>query len=656
MKTNVLKVILLFLSGCFAYTAEAQFPSVYDLRSLGQVSPVKDQGSCGSCWAFATIAAIESNWLKNGHSLTVLSEDNLIDCHGFDEAPCFGGSYYMSSALLSRHGGAFSLADDPYTPSVGNCPWSQPFPPSPVLLAEEIRWIPPVQNDIKQALTDHGAVATSMFFNMTSYNSSTFKYYDALIDATDSLYPHCVAIVGWNDTMSFAGAPANGGWIIKDSYGTSWAQNGYFFVSYYDAGILSDNVVFPALLQFPAPPDHVHAYYHDAFGWVDNYGWGTNIGYALVKYTLAPSGGVICGQQIKRIGTYAVEAGTTINIDLYRTKTGNTLGGLFASASLTCPQKGFYTLPFSLATDTLGSEIYIKIKYTCPAGTLKPLPVEIYEAGHTSGISLSSNACWFSTDNLSWNLIGQGTPYSFDLCVKMYTEDAPRAVMGVIQDTACLNHQVMLTDMSPMPRDSMQWLVNGVYHCSMPACPYACATAGDVRIDLVTYLGSNTDTATAFIHVVNADTALNVWNSVITSLASGVNYQWLDCDSGWMPISGETGQVYTAQQDGSYAVMITGWHCCDTSSCVSIFNAGTGDTEPLPVCSILPNPSDGRFFLHLTEAAQLEVFSINGTQLLKIDFAAGKHYLDLKETGAGICILRVTTVSSAEIRKLIIRK
>jgi len=73
-------------------------PSSYDLRSLGRVTPVKDQGGCGSCWAFATMGSLES-WLLTSSAVSWnLSENNLKECHDFAYGPCEGGDRFMSTA------------------------------------------------------------------------------------------------------------------------------------------------------------------------------------------------------------------------------------------------------------------------------------------------------------------------------------------------------------------------------------------------------------------------------------------------------------------------------------------------------------------------------------------------------------------------------
>lgn len=538
--------------------------TVYDLRTFGYVTPVKNQQSCGSCWAFAAIAAIESNWLKTSFGNYSLSEDNLIDCHMFDEAPCAGGNLYMVNALLSRHGGTLLSYIDPYTPSLSNCPMQSTFPPTPPAYTEEIRFLPKNITAVKQALQNYGVIATTMFFNPANYNSSNFKYYDNQIDAADLAYPHGVSIAGWNDTMTFQNAPSLGGWIIKDSYGTTWAQSGYFYVSYHDAGILSETAFFPSKEYIPLAVNKSNVYYYDQFGWVDNFGFNNNIAYALVKYNIVPYNGVVSAQQIKRIGTYAVQDNSNITFELYRNFNSGILSGLIATKNLFCSYKGFYTANLDLPSDSVGSVIYIKVTYQAPAGTLLPIPVEKYEANHTSAVSLSSGCCWVSSNGSTWLPSGQGTTYSHDLCIKMYTEDAPLARISASAVSCCQMEMLQFTDISPAPKDSIRWLLNGVFQGNMPVFNHVFSNPGQYYLQLVAFSGNNNDTASKSIDVFQNPGVPQISLSQDTLISSSAAfYQWYD-NAGIIP--GANLYYYVPLQNGSYRVEITDLNGCHNIS------------------------------------------------------------------------------------------
>ena len=610
----IIIIALLFL--CKA-NIHAQLPQVYDLRVQNLISPVKDQGNCGSCWAFATIAAIESNWLKKGFSLQVLSEDNLLDCHGFDESPCFGGSFYMSHALLSRYGGPLRDSDDPYTPFVSNCTNNLPSPPIPPAFVEEIRFLPKDNQIIKQAIFDNGALATAMFFNPANFDSNTFKYYDSSLDANDSLYPHCVTLAGWNDNMTFPGAPGAGGWIIKDSYGTSWADNGYFYVSYHDAGILSETVYFPGRQEKPASPIKPIVYYHDKLGWVDNFGFNSHVAYGLVKYTLSPTFGAIINQQIKRIGTYAVEDNTNITIEIYKSFESGVLSDFVASGSVYCPYKGFYTIPFNLGTELLGQEFFVKGKYVGPASASSPIPIEIFEPQHTTGITLSSNSCYVSSDGNNWVVTGQGSALSFDLCIKMYAVDAPLAQIQSSDDSFCEADFAAFFDAStPAISDSVQWFFNEIYQGSQPVLNIHLTSPGTHEVKLVAHLSGVSDTTKKEIQVNPLPFVPTITQSGDTLYSSSANsYQWYDS---YGPLSGETNNYFVPQQSGQYYVGVSNEFQCTSFSDFFDFELNTSVDFFSVELVVFPNPFNNEIIVSSGKFGYIDriiIYDVYGKQV-----------------------------------------
>ena len=88
-------------------------PDAYDWRDYGRVSPVKNQGSCGSCWAFATVANLEGLYAANKGVIKTFSEQMLVDCDTSDSG-CNGGLMQYSFTWLKKNGGIMYEADYPY--------------------------------------------------------------------------------------------------------------------------------------------------------------------------------------------------------------------------------------------------------------------------------------------------------------------------------------------------------------------------------------------------------------------------------------------------------------------------------------------------------------------------------------------------------------
>ncbi len=656
---SFLSILFLFLMWV---NSSAQFPGSYDLRSYGYVTSVKDQGSCGACWAFATCAAIESSYLVQGGSTIDLSEDNLNDCHSFNEAPCTGGSFYMAQALMSMHQGIYSEAQDPYTPSTVNCILGGPFPPSPWGFVEEIRFLPGNVNDIKQALMTYGAVATTMFMNYndpTVWDGVNFKYYDASISSTDSAYAHSVTIVGWDDSYTFPGAPGNGGWIIKDSYGTSWANSGYFYCSYFDSGILCENAVFPTIRNLPGSGNTPVVYAYDELGWVDNYGFGTTTGYAAAKFTITPFAGIGLPQKIMRVGAYAVDTSITINIKLYRSFNGTSFSDLIDEKTISSTQyAGFYTADLNLKTDTILSEIYVVAEYISSGGNNNPIPIEISETGHTSNNFTPSNGtCWISANGSTWTQVGNGTSFVFDPCIKMYTEMSVYAdISADVGNQACVGTMVNLTDASIGTADSSVWIIDGVPYWNMPVMNHMLATPGNTNIQLIEYFGDHTDTANYAIMVYDYP-AINVtqsWNTLIAT-QSGANYQWLDCDNNYAVIPGETGQNFTPTVDGNYAVEINLNGCIDTSSCTNVI-IGIEENEFGSKIAVFPNPTRNFVEVELNNSCaklhvrvltalgvEIQISEILNTAKFRIDLPEipGVYFVEIANENGEKAVLKV---------------
>lgn len=98
-------------------------PDSYEWASTGMVSPVKNQGSCGSCWTFSTVGALESHWniLGKGRN-TTFSEQQLLDCAGdFDNHGCNGGLPSHAFEYIRHAGGIESDLTYPYTAKDGSC-------------------------------------------------------------------------------------------------------------------------------------------------------------------------------------------------------------------------------------------------------------------------------------------------------------------------------------------------------------------------------------------------------------------------------------------------------------------------------------------------------------------------------------------------------
>lgn len=390
----------------------AELPSVYDPTKMSTIlTPVKNQGGCGDCWAFGTIGSVEATWKKSGYGVYDLSENNLNNKHGFMGEPCAGGNAGMSTAYFTRGSGPVLESQDP---SGDN---GQPSPSGfipPAALIDCAYNLPDVnsvtnqtelRNFIKQFIYENGPVSTCILQSDAYYNSSKCTYY-----CTEKGINHLVLIVGWNDGKVTDGG--TGAWIVKNSWGYNWGANGYYFVSYNDKSILQGVNYWPTRLEYTGGEK---LYMYDKLGMISSMGFGSHTAYGLVKFTADEH------QYITKVATYVAAGNSAVSFEIYNTfldaaKSQNLVMKL---GEQSCPYAGYYTFdlprPLKIAT---GTDFYIKAKYTATE-TDYPLPIECFMDTYSDPV-IETGKCWTSGDNLSWGRIGADKSTVADLCIRAY--------------------------------------------------------------------------------------------------------------------------------------------------------------------------------------------------------------------------------------------
>ncbi|WP_407413481.1 C1 family peptidase, partial [Methanobrevibacter sp.] len=225
-------------------------PTRFDLRDWGWVSSVKDQGWMGACWTFGMTSALESALLKaTGISFNV-SMNNMKTVMRYSPYGALdvfeGGANLASVSYLLSWLGAIPYEADTYD-ELGKI--TVPITTNQDIHVQDVIFIPnneiPNGTQMKLAILKYGSLDVS-FFGQSSFNEENPYYnpetYAQYVDAPESAN-HEVSIIGWDDNFPkekfLITPPGDGAWIIKNSYGSDWGDNGFLYVSYYDQSLLA---------------------------------------------------------------------------------------------------------------------------------------------------------------------------------------------------------------------------------------------------------------------------------------------------------------------------------------------------------------------------------------------------------------------------------
>jgi len=192
----------------------ANAPASKDWRKNGKVTPVKNQGQCGSCWTFSTTGNVESAWMIAGHKELVLSEQQIVDCDTQDNG-CHGGWMGNAMEYIHKNGGLHTEAAYPYRAAKGKCR----HPSGAVATVTSFYQLPKSPTAIQQWVGTKGPVSIVV-------DADTWQHYrSGVIGGHCGATPnHGVLIVGYTTVK---GAPV---WIVKNSWGKAWGMNGYAYV------------------------------------------------------------------------------------------------------------------------------------------------------------------------------------------------------------------------------------------------------------------------------------------------------------------------------------------------------------------------------------------------------------------------------------------
>ncbi len=440
------------------------YPSSYKTANL---PAIRNQGGYGVCWAFSTISLLEINLLKNKlvSDDIDLSEFHLVNFTYNNVTDPLGGSagdtttFLRSSNIVTQNGGDIRMAFNslmdwegavdetlvPYTAEVAGTINTTGLSDdlarknTKIHLQNYYKVNMTNQTDVKQAITDYGALSISYYAyggdaSNKYYNSSTAGYY--CYDSNTGTN-HAVTVVGWDDNYSKDNFPTkpegDGAWIVRNSWGSYFGENGYFYLSYYDKSTRVEGYA----VEAQTSDNYDNNYQYDGTGWFSYMGYsgygGTNK-YANVFTAKANE------SKAENIEAVSFEdyssAGCKYNISIYTNLTDVSDP---ESGTLECTQSGQTTFDGAY-TIKLNNPVYVE------DGTTFSVVVELISSTNNGPYMVSDttyNGGWFSCESAalenqsyiyrpydsSW--VDYGKKENKNFRIKAYTDDSDIKTVAV---------------------------------------------------------------------------------------------------------------------------------------------------------------------------------------------------------------------------------
>ena len=392
-------------------------PSSYDSRNVtlengttvSYVSPVKNQLNSGSCWAFASVSALETYLLIHENKLYDFSENNEKNImgsyaeHGWILNPNSGGGTPKVIAYWSRWSGPVNESDDPYNDTSIISPDDLPV----VKHVQDVVYLPVMNNDeLKRAIMEYGSVVIGykyhdpeIFFANGTYYASEVSPFNAI-----PIYSsHLVTLVGWDDNYpgsKFGENIPDGAFILKNSFGTTGydkklnvtyveQSGGFNYISYYDLTLSKENIPY-AVVNLENTDNYEKNYFYDYKGSLVNLGFNNETAWFSNQFKSTGNSPLEAFSLYTFAADSVYETFIYVNDELAYTQNG------------TIHNPGYNTIKLNELVDLRENDVFkVVVKLTTP-GLLYPVSIECDVADWIGNMSTEFNESFISPDGVNW--------------------------------------------------------------------------------------------------------------------------------------------------------------------------------------------------------------------------------------------------------------
>ncbi len=392
----------------------AVIPTRFDMREKGRVSKVRNQGSYGTCWAFAATSALESSLYPEEENL--FSVDHMSMSNSYNVNQYDGGEYTIGMAYLAAWQGPVYEKDDPYGDGKTNGSLTA------VKHVQEMQIIDGKNYEgIKEAVFQYGGVQSSLYSTIRSsqgssefYNKDTSAYCYIGTEKPN----HDVVIIGWDDNYPASNfntpLEGDGAFICQNSWGEDFGEGGIFYVSYYDTNIGTHNVVYTRVDE---TDNYDHIYQSDLCGWVGKMGYDNEEIYGANVFTAEGD------EDVAAASFYATGADTSYELYLVHDfEDEKSLDDRIKVAEGSCKQAGYYTVDFKTPMQVKAGERYAIVLYIKTPGAAHPMAIE-YDSGEASldSVNLEDGEGYISYNGRTF--VNVKEKQDCNLCIKAFTRD-----------------------------------------------------------------------------------------------------------------------------------------------------------------------------------------------------------------------------------------